>query len=175
MCVTQGEWVNTPHKEICCFPVLAPTNAGPRSLCSVLPLCVAVWCSLLQCVAVRGNGSSLCRVLPLFVTVCCSVLQYVAVWCSVLQCDAACCSVLQCVAVTLHGSSFYSVFPLCVAVCCSVLQCVAVCCSVLQWEDVIRRGPALYSFLFCNHRIRVLYSRTNTRFRVFLEEMIKDA
>ena len=36
--------------------------------------CVAAWCSVLQCVAVRA--------------VCCSVLQCVAVCCSALQCDA---------------------------------------------------------------------------------------
>jgi len=71
----------------------------------VLFQCVAVYYSVLQCVAV-----------------CCSVLQYtfydspiiidrllLKCGCSVLQCVAICCSVLQCV-----------------AVCCNVLQCVAV-------------------------------------------------
>ena len=42
--------------------------------------CVAVCCSVLQCVLQR-------------VAVCCSVLQCVAVCCSVLQCDILCCSV----------------------------------------------------------------------------------
>jgi len=70
--------------------------------------CVAVYCSVLQRIAV-----------------CCSVLQCAAVYCSVLQCIAVCCSVLQCVAV------WCSVLQ-CVVACCSVLQCVAVCCSVLQ-------------------------------------------
>jgi len=54
-------------------------------LLSVLQ-CVAVCCSVLQCVAVE------CMYLL-------SVLQCVAVCCSVLQCVAVCCSVLQCVAV----------------------------------------------------------------------------
>jgi len=60
-------------------------------------VCDAVWCTVLQRVAV-----------------CCSALQCVAVCCSVLQCVAVCCSVLQCVC---------GVFALCY----SVLQCVAVC------------------------------------------------
>jgi len=50
-----------------------------------------VYCSVLQCVAVR------CSVLQ-GVAVCYSVLQCVAVCCSVLPCVAVCCSVLQCVA-----------------------------------------------------------------------------
>jgi len=57
------------------------------------------------------------------------VMQCVAVWCSVLQCDAVCCSVMQCVAV------WYSVLQ-CFAVCCRYVaaccKCVAVCCSVLH-------------------------------------------
>ena len=79
---------------------------------------VAVWCGLLECVAV-----CVCRSIYLYVTgsleslmcqcvaVCCSVVQYVAVCCSVVQYVAVCCSVLQC------G-----------AVCCSVLQCVCAMC-----------------------------------------------
>jgi len=70
--------------------------------------CVAVCCSVLQCVAVRYLLSS-------------GWVGYVFIHCkSVLQCVecvAECCSVLQCV-----------------ALCCSVLQCVAVCCSVLLIE-----------------------------------------
>jgi len=91
--------------------------------------CVAVCCSMLQCVAVRS-----------VVAECCSVLQCVAVCCSVLQCPlrqdvakndstcvccvTACCSMLQCVAVCSIDAE-----------CCSVLQCVAVYCSVLQWPS----------------------------------------
>ena len=51
----------------------------------------------------------------------CTVLQCAAACCSVLQCAAACCSALQCVAVCCN-----------IAMWCSALQCVAVCCSVLQ-------------------------------------------
>jgi len=71
--------------------------------------CVAVCCSVLQCVA--GVLQVCCKC----VAVCCSVLQCVAVYCSVLQCIAVCFSALQCV-----------------ALCCNVLQCVTACCSVLQ-------------------------------------------
>jgi len=46
--------------------------------------CVAVWCSVSQCVA------------------CCSVSQSVAVFWSVSECVGVCYSVLQCVAVGLH-------------------------------------------------------------------------
>ena len=49
----------------------------------------------------------------------------VLVCCSVLQCVAVCCSVLQCVAVCCSALQ-------CVIVYCSVLQCCAECCSVLQ-------------------------------------------
>jgi len=114
--------------------------------------CVAVWCNVVQCVAVCWWPCRCCAWTAGRATVCCSVLQYVAVWCRVLQsvavhysvlqcvedhvnvvlgeqveryCVAVCCSVLQCAAVRC------SVLQ-CVAVCCSVLQCVAVCCSVLQ-------------------------------------------
>ena len=65
--------------------------------------CVAVCCSVLQCVAESRKDFG-----PLLSRPARRLL-------SVLQCAAVCCSVLQCV-----------------AVCCSVLQCVAVCCSVLQ-------------------------------------------
>ena len=72
--------------------------------------CVAVCCSVLQCVAMsdkdQGVGRQVCNH-SLFccpapgmrVAVCCSVLQCVAVCCGVLQCVAVCCRVLQCVAV----------------------------------------------------------------------------
>jgi len=89
--------------------------------------CVAVRCSVLQCITVCLCAASRMRIypmhcslrrLPLLLEVfvrTCSVLQRVAARCSVLQCVAMCCSVLQCV-----------------AVCCSVLQCDAVCCSVVR-------------------------------------------
>jgi len=84
--------------------------------------CVAVFCSVSQCVPGCCSVAAVCcdvvdhlrlPLMPLCVMT--PALQCVAVCCSVLQCVAVCCSVLQCV-----------------AVCCSVLQRVAVCCSVLQ-------------------------------------------
>ena len=92
-------------------------------------VCVAVFCSELQSVALLQCGHvCVCvgsRHLLHCVTVFSSVLQWAAVGRSVLHCVAVCCSALQCVAVCC------SVLQ-CVAVCCSVLQCVAVCYSELQ-------------------------------------------
>ena len=105
--------------------------------------CVAVCCSVLQCVALsRSEKDALVFDVCLL---CVFLLQCVAVCCSVLQC----CSALQCVAVCVDlahtgqdpGSDFaachrakprqQAAFSLqCGAVCCSVLKCVAVCCSV---------------------------------------------
>jgi len=48
---------------------------------------VAVFCSVLQCVAVHTQAQTRVE------AACCSVLQCVAVCCSVLQCVAVCCSV----------------------------------------------------------------------------------
>jgi len=99
----------------------------------VLLQCVAVCCSVLQCVAVLSlrvtEGLNILswplpsQAAALFaerVTVCCSVLQCIAERCSV----AVCCSAKRATVSTASG-------PFCRA-CCSVLQCVAVCCSVLQ-------------------------------------------
>jgi len=61
--------------------------------------CVAVCCSVLQCVVATFHGKETNE----SVAVCCSVLQCVAVCCSVLQCVAVCCRVLQCVVATFHG------------------------------------------------------------------------
>jgi len=74
--------------------------------------CVAVCCSVLQCVAMgkvpTRSNIALLKVVELrhngecarqCVAVWCGVLQCVTVFCSVLQYDAGCCSVLQCVAV----------------------------------------------------------------------------
>jgi len=86
-----SSWLQTLHQHtLACLPT---------------PL-VAVWCNVVQCVAVRGSTWQC-------VAVCGSVWQCEAVCCNVLQCVAVCCSVLQCV-----------------AVCCSAWQCVAVCCRV---------------------------------------------
>ena len=113
--------------------------------------CVAVCCSVLQCVAVCGwhptyaarrqasdyhttatrkRSLICCRVLQWLhhVAPCCTVLHRVAVCCAV------CCSVLQCVAVcckdtirSIHSGTQKKQPGVlqCVAVCCSVLQCVA--------------------------------------------------
>jgi len=59
------------------------------------------------------------------------VLQYVAVCCSVLECDTVHCNVLQCIAVCC---GVLQCDVMCCSVCCSVLQCVAVCCGVLQCD-----------------------------------------
>ena len=64
------------------------------------------------------------------VAVCCSVLQCVG---SVLQCVAVCCNVLPMVCdagMMLVGELEKKCLRF--VVCCSVLQRVAVCCSVLQ-------------------------------------------
>jgi len=90
----------------------------------VLP-CVAVCCSVLQCVVIHRFSPqievSLEIVFMMCVAVCCSVLPCVAVCCRVLQCVAVCSSVLHCVAVR-----------------CSALQCVAVRCSVLHTSQITR-------------------------------------
>ena len=62
--------------------------------------CVAVCCSVLQCVAVEAGsegGRDTRGVCVRLVSICCKVLQSVAVCCSVLQCVAVCCSGLECV------------------------------------------------------------------------------
>jgi hypothetical protein len=103
--------------------------------------CVAVCCSMGQCVAPPYNVAitGLCLGVLQCVAVCCSVLQCVAVCCSVWQCVVVCCSVLQCVAVCLALIHVYSTHlptnpppmhshP---HICCRVLralQCVAVQC-----------------------------------------------
>jgi len=120
---------------------------------SVLPLmlqcvavckCVAVRCSVLQCVqccvlhlrVVRLDVPVCVQAGRVFqrvaVYICCVLLQcFVAVYCSVLQCVAVCCSVLQCAAMCCNVPDHISL-ECRVTLCCSVLQCVAVCCSVLQ-------------------------------------------
>ena len=116
--------------------------------------CVAVCCSVLQCVAHinQENLKSRSQVSYLRVTshMCNTNRSYTArieigeskVCCSVLQCVAVCCSVLQCVHIcatqstltqhistpiilTYEDREIQSVLQ-CVAVCCSVFQCVAV-------------------------------------------------
>ena len=87
-------------------------------------LCVAVCCSVLQCVAyeqkcnARNENAHTTSV-------------YVAVCYSVLRCVAVSCGVLQCVAYERHCIATYNdghTAGMYVAVCYGVLQCVAVCC-----------------------------------------------
>jgi len=76
-----------------------------------VPLCAAVWYSVVQCVAVCGSVWQC-------VVVCGSVLQCVAVHCSVLQCVAVCGSELQCAvrhdSLARHtpSSRYYGTLPL---------------------------------------------------------------
>jgi len=112
--------------ELQCVAVIhIGTRAGTR--CHIAPVCsvgrwwvqcVAVCCSVLQCVAVLKRVSNpmihtryslrldalCCNVLQC-VTLCRSVLQRVAACCSVLQRVAAYCSVLHCVSVHASVSS----------------------------------------------------------------------
>ena len=116
-CVLQCVAVCLYNVAVCCSVLRDQPHVG-RSLfacCSVLQ-CVAVCCSVSQCVADQPHVRR-----SLFAC----VLQCVAECCSVSQCVAVCRSVLQSVAESCSVSQ-------CIAECCSVSQCVAVCCSVLQ-------------------------------------------
>ena len=80
--------------------------------------------------------------------VCCSVWQCVAVYGSVLPCDALWCSGAHTMPERVaNGAGAYSSVVQCVAICCSVLQrvlqCVALLCSVLQ------RGAVCCSIVHC--------------------------
>jgi len=104
--------------------------------CSRVFLIAAVYCSLLQTVAVcfvvlqsaKQWRCSYCGSVLLCVALCRSVWQCVAVWCSLLQCVAVCCS---------QPSSHVA---LVVAVCCSVLQCIAFSEAVAQVSFHKRAG-----------------------------------
>ena len=128
--------------------------------------CVAVFCRVLPCVAVRCSGSNKkphalgpqCESCVLqYVAVRCSMLQCVAVRYGVLRCAAVCCSVLQCA-----------------AVCCSVLHCASVCCNSYacfssrcfptDMEQVnIFKGP---STLACNTCCNKKNSHCNTHYNI---------
>ena len=100
--------------------------------------CVAVCCSVLQCVA----GDFYIRTYKIKFTcknktqMCSHVNTHICV----LQSVAVCCRVLQMFFVyantryNLHANTRHRCAHMlqCVAVCCSEWQCVAVCCSVLQ-------------------------------------------
>jgi len=69
--------------------------------------CGAVWCSVVQCGAVRF-----------------SVVQCGSVWCSAVQCGAVCCSVVQC------GSVW------CSAVQCGAVRCTRTVATLFTLDHV---------------------------------------
>jgi len=96
--------------------------------------CAAIWCSVLQHVAViyeSWGDSSWSELICVCVFIAC-----VAAWCSMLQCVAVCCGDLRVIAwqwvVQWQLWSKYICVCACAAACCSVLQRVAARCSVLQ-------------------------------------------
>jgi len=99
--------------------------------------CVAVCCSVLQCVdfAIHPPDLRVCVLVRCFARICCSVF---AVCCSVLQCVAVCCNERQLCDSTAGSLSLRPGLTLgtnllqCVAMCHSALRCVAVCWSVLE-------------------------------------------
>jgi len=115
----------------------SPLYSPMVSIASVLQ-CVAVCCSVLQCVLCRFTAPCprvlemvplRCIHLRLRSLVCCSVLQRVAAYCIVLQYvlgrfTAPWPRVLK---FSLSVVFTCGLARWCVAVCCSVLQCVAVC------------------------------------------------
>ena len=103
--------------------------------------CVAVRCSVLQCV-VRCSRALPRGLSHTHTAMCCSVLQCGAVCCSVLQCVAACCSKMQ---QTLHTPVLQRV-TLCVAVRCSVLR-FYFCPSLLRALS-LSLSPAFHLFIF---------------------------
>jgi len=89
--------------------------------------CVAVWCSVLQGVAVRNSG------LQCFII---EIASFTSIWltnclsgvcCSVLQRVAACCNGLEWRSSHLYSYDLRTARQVCVAVYCSVLQRVAMC------------------------------------------------
>jgi len=128
------------HRCVCCNVVQCVAVC-----CSMLHVCVAAWCRVLQC----GNGF---RVTLQHTATRCNTLQrsHTAPHCRALVSShghrCLCCSVVQCV-----------------AVCCSVLQCVAVCCSVLQCVAVIKKFDFrhIYVYTFWS-QISFFLSRTAT-------------
>ena len=97
---------------------------------------IATFWSWLLCRSFRRCHWDLPAPCHLCVAVCCSVLQCVEVCASVLRRHVVSCSVLQCVAVCFRSfrrchRDLPANYHRCVAVCCSVLQCGALCCGVL--------------------------------------------
>jgi len=109
----------------------------------------AVFCSVLQCVAVC-YGVMLCGV------VWCGTLQYDAVWCSVLQRVAVCYSVMQC-------SAMWCSVLQSGAVCCNVLPCVAVFCRVSVWVRLFAGNESCHTYEWESTRefVSETYQRKN--------------
>jgi len=94
-------------------------------VCWAQMCCVAVCCSVLQCVAVWYTSiytDLWIYILKLY------VLSTDVLCCSVLQCVAVCCSVIY---IHIYWSINIYLETICVEHRCVVLQCVAVCCSVI--------------------------------------------
>jgi len=142
--------------------IMTPPPRGCLLIHMHSSVCVALCCSVIQCVAVYYSVR--CIVLQQLTNACWSrdypaqpqivsallaalapaVLQYVAVCCNALQCVSMYCSNVASHACILCSICIFSalqqkifsallVIRICgAAMCCSVLQCAAVCCSVLQ-------------------------------------------
>jgi len=93
----------------------AENNASDEADDDVEVSCVAVCCSMLQCVAVMR-----CHVLQCVAVMKSSVLRCVAVYRHVLQCSAGCCCSAEYNALDKSDEN-------------DEVQCVAVCCSELQY------------------------------------------
>jgi len=141
--------------------LLGNCGGAPRHVAGLLlhtlPLCVAVCCSVLLCVAVSVITLNTCHFARVSAT---NKGTKVAEQCHCsLFCLVLSCSVLFCLAVSCcdkqknHGTSTVCCCVLlCLAVCCCVFarksamvcaQCLAVCCSVSQCNAVCpqRRAP----------------------------------
>ena len=92
------DWVG--RTTVCCRE-FQPRHQFGRTLF----YCVAVCCSVLQCVLAKISFSTY---FSLFIALQCSALQCIAVCCSVLQCIAVYCSLLQCVSAQISFSTYQS-------------------------------------------------------------------
>ena len=123
--------------------------------CSVSAACYSVLQCVAECCSVSAVCRSECMAMRCSVSQCVCVLQRVVVCCSVLQCQCSvlqgvvmCCGVLKCVAVCCSVSAVRcSMLPCqrsvlqCAAVCYSVLRCA---CSAVQYAAVSVQYVAVY-------------------------------
>jgi len=109
-------------------------NTTGRISCAASHMCYSyLYCSILQCVAVR------CSVLQC-VAVCCSVFYFLRLKPGAVHIHlAACCGLLQCGAVRSSAEQCGAVWCSVGVVWSSMLQCGLVCCSVLQCNAVLQR------------------------------------